>query len=327
MKKTVSILVTMILALAMLVSCGPAEEPAPAPAESPGEADLSGLRAGLAIHFQMDDYGVIATQAFVDVMEEAGVGTITVLDANGDPQKQLADMESFLAQEYDIIVISPMDDQAVVDVLNRATAQGIITVTITYVPGGNVTSNVEAGNYEFSYEVATELASLMDYEGTIAIMDIPMNLWRTGRRHQAFLDVIDQHPGLEVVTVDRRLSPEEARMAAEGILTANPDLGAIWGTFSNVVYGAGAAVRDMGRSEVIVGGIDADASILHLMRDGWIHAVAAQLPYSHGEMAARAGLNAFLGLPFNEEYLAEYRIYVQGQEERASEEVWGRPLD
>ena len=345
MKKSLLTFIAAILVLAVLAACASpgsneapqtpeASDAAPEAPEAPeasednaGGLDLSQARAGLAIHFLTDDYGVIASQAFEEVMRDAGVGTISVLDANGDAQKQLADMESFVDQGYDMIVILPIDELGIVDIINRATEQGIIVVAISYIPGANVTATVNAKDFEFSYEVGSELAALMNYEGTIAFIDASVDPMRITERRRGFMAVVDEHPGLEIVTIERRLMPDEARIAAEGILIAHPELDAIWGIFSNLLYGAAAAARDMGRDELIIGGVDADMAILNLMREGWIHAVAAQLPYSAGELAAQAALNAFLGNPVSEEYLSDHVIYLQGQEEQAALEVWNRPLE
>ncbi|GHS93693.1 hypothetical protein AGMMS50276_04780 [Synergistales bacterium] len=286
--------------------------------------ELKDAKIGLSVHFKTDDYGVICSKGFEDTCKAAGVGTYTVLDANSDAQKQLSDIESFIAQKYDAIVVSPVDDQAVKDVINTASAQGILVSVITTVPEANVFCTVEAGNYEFSAEVAEKLCEKMGYKGKVALMDIPTTLWRTGRRLQAFQDVIAKYPDLKVVALEKKMLPDEAKTAAENLLTANPDLGGIFGTFSNVTYGAGAAARDMNRKEVVCGGVDADMSILELMRDGWIYSVAAQIPDTHGIMGAQAVIDGLQGKIVPKEMNAVYKIYVQGEEKKAAKEVWGK---
>lgn len=333
-RKLISVLLCAAMVATMAVGCGQKTDDSKTDdtkTEDTGDAgeakDLADCKIGLSIHFKTDDYGVICSEGFEKTCEEAGVGQHDVLDANSDASKQLSDIESFIAGGYDGIVVSPVDDQAVKDVINKATEAGIKVVTITHVPDANVTSNVAAGNYDLSAEVCEKLCEAMDYKGKVALMDIPTNLWRTNQRLQAFQDVIGKYPDMEIVATEKKMTPDEAKTAAENLITANPDLGGIFGTFSNVQYGAAAAARDAGRDDIVIGGVDADMSILELMKDGWVAAAAAQFPDSHGELGAEAVIKALQGEEVDEEYNAVYKIYVAGEEETAAEEVWGKTLE
>ena len=334
-RKVVSVILCVAMMATMAVGCGSSsdkKEETDSKAEttetSSDEAkDLADCKIGLSIHFKTDDYGVICSEGFEKACEEAGVGQYEVLDANSDASKQLSDIESFIAGGYDGIVVSPVDDQAVKDVINKATSQGIKVVTITHVPDADVTSNVSAGNYDLSTEVCEKLCEAMDYKGKVALMDIPTNLWRTQQRLQAFQDVIAKYPDMEIVATEKKMTPDEAKTAAENLITANPDLGGIFGTFSNVQYGAAAAARDAGRDDIVIGGVDADMSILELMKEGWVTAAAAQYPDSHGKLGAEAVIKALKGEEVEDEYEAVYKIYVKGEEATAAEEVWGKTLE
>lgn len=334
-RKVVSVILCVAMMATMAVGCGSSsdkKEETDSKTEttetgSDEAKDLSDCKIGLSIHFKTDDYGVICSEGFEKACEEAGVGKYEVLDANSDASKQLSDIESFIAGGYDGIVVSPVDDQAVKDVINKATSQGIKVVTITHVPDANVTSNVSAGNYDLSTEVCEKLCEAMDYKGKVALMDIPTNLWRTQQRLQAFQDVIAKYPDMEIVATEKKMTPDEAKTAAENLITANPDLGGIFGTFSNVQYGAAAAARDAGRDDIVIGGVDADMSILELMKEGWVTAAAAQYPDSHGKLGAEAVIKALKGEEVEDEYEAVYKIYVKGEEATAAEEVWGKTLE
>lgn len=330
-KKIISMLLCVAMTATMAIGCssgGKEETKDTAEKTEKGtEAkDLSDCKIGLSIHFKTDDYGVICSEGFEKACKDAGV-ECQVQDANSDASKQLSDIESFIAGKFDAIVVSPVDDQAVKDVINKATDAGIKVVTITHVPDAVVTSNIAAGNYDLSAEVCEKLCEAMDYKGKVAIMDISTNLWRTGQRLKAFEDTIAKYPDMEIVATEKKMTPDEAKTSAENLLTAYPDLGGIFGTFSNVVYGAAAAARDAGNKDIVIGGVDADMSILELMKDGWVQAAAAQFPDSHGQLGAEAAIKALKGEKVDEEYNAKYKIYVAGEEKTAAEEVWGKTLE
>ncbi len=299
------------------------------PVSAEEEVDLSDKKVAISMHFRTDDYGVICSEAFEQTMLDAGIPeeNILVTDSNSDAAQQLNDIESMIASGYDAIAVSPVDDQAVKDVINKAMDQGIAVVTITYVPDAKVTSNIAAGNYDLSAAVCEKLCEAMDYKGKVALLDITTNLWRTNQRLMAFQDTIAQYPDMEIVDTQLAISPDEAKTVAENILQANPDLGGIFGTFSNVQYGAAQAAKDAGRDDLVIGGVDADTSILQLMRDGYVTACAAQFPDTHGIMAAEAILHYLRGEEVEPEYTAKWKVFVAGEEEQASEEVWGKPLE
>jgi len=304
-------------------SAAPEEsQTADVPAEGKDPADIN---IGFSVHFKQDDYGVICSEGFQETCDAAGVNC-EILDANGDPAKQLADIESFIAKKYDVIAISPMDENALIDVCAKAVSEGIPLVSITTMPDAEVAVTINAGNYEFSQEVATRLADLMNKEGQVALLDIPTNLWRTQQRLQAFKDVIAE-TDIEIVAEEKKGTVDEGVDAASTIMTANPDLAGIWGTYSSVLQGAGQAAKTADRKDLIIGGVDCDAAILQLMKEGYIQAAAAQFPRAHGEFAAEASIALALGEDYPEVVDVPWAVYNADEYAKASEEVWGVEME
>ncbi len=331
MKKRVSFILVAVLLLS-LCACGTpsASSQPPAPestvSEAPAAKPLSDMVIGFSIHFKTDDYGAICTKGFEETCKAAGV-KYEITDANGDPSKQLADIESLIAKNVDAIVVSPLDEKALTDVCNKAAAKGIAIIPITYMPDVNAVCTVETGNYEFSKEVATKLAEAMGNKGKVAIITAPVTLWRIEQRQKAFEDVIAANPDMELVTIEKKMNPDEAMAAAEAIISAHPDIAGIWGTFSNLVYGPGNAIKTLNKPEIVVGGVDADTSILKLMQEDWIRYVAAQDPYSHGQMGAEIAMKYLQGEEVPEQVIAQYKVYAASEAALCSEEIWGKPLN
>lgn len=288
---------------------------------------LEDMTIGFSIHFKTDDYGAICTEGFEAACKAAGV-KYEITDANGDPQKQLADIESLIAKEVDAIVVSPVDEKALIDACNAAATKGIAVIPITFMPDVQAVCTVETGNYEFSYEVATKLAAAMGNKGKVAIITAPTILWRIDQRQKAFEDVIAANPDMELIAVEKKMMPDEALAAAEALITANPDLAGIWGTFSNPVLGAGNAIKNQNRKDILVGGVDADMAILKLMQEDWVYAVAAQDPYSHGQMGAENAIKYLQGEEIPEKVIAEYAVYGPGADEakKCADEIWGKEI-
>lgn len=339
MKRILASLLASVMVLS-LAACGakPAE-PTPATSAVPEVSSASAapeaakpakaieeMTIGFSIHFKTDDYGAICTQGFEETCKTAGV-KYEITDANGDPQKQLADIESLIAKQVDAIVVSPVDEKAIKDVCNKAVEKGIAVIPITFMPDTKAICTVETGNYEFAHEVATALAAKMGNKGKVAIITAPTILWRIDQRQKAFEDVIKANPEMELVSVEKKMQPDEAMAAAEALMAANPDIAGIWGTFSNCVYGPASAIKAANKPNIVVGGVDADMAILKLMDEGWIQYVAAQDPYSHGAMGAENAIKHLKGETVPEKLIAEYKIYSQDQAALCAEEIWNKKLE
>ena len=317
MKKWITILLAVTMLVGMATSAGANASPTPKAKED--------MTIGFSIHFKTDDYGAICTQGFEETCQANGV-KYELTDANGDVAKQLADIESLIAKQVDAIVVSPLDEKALIDVCNAAAEKGIAIIPITYMPEVAAISTVETGNYEFSYEVATKLAEAVGNKGKIAIITAAVNLWRIDQRLLAFQDVIDANPDMELVAIEKKMEADEAMAAAEAIMTANPDIAGIWGTYSNLVYGPGNTAKNRDNKDIVVGGVDADMSILNLMEEGWIKYVAAQNPYSHGKMGAEIAIQYLSGEEVPQQVIAEYKIYSADEAELCAQEIWGKTL-
>ena len=84
--------------------------------------------------------------------------------------------------------------------------------------------------------------------------------------------------------------------AAESLMTANPDLTAIYATGEPALVGAVAAVESQGRqADVKVVGWDLTASVIKGIDDGYVVGVVQQDPAGMGAAAVEAAVKAAKG--------------------------------
>jgi ribose transport system substrate-binding protein len=65
-----------------------------------------------------------------EALESGVVDKVVVVNRNGGPTEQIADIESLISQGVDAIIINPTDREALNSVLEEAIAQGIVVVAV-----------------------------------------------------------------------------------------------------------------------------------------------------------------------------------------------------
>ena len=113
-------------------------------------------------------------------------------------------------------------------------------------------------------------------------------------RQKGFEDVVKAAPGVTMAgVVDGRNIQDNAMSAAESLMTANPDLTAIYATGEPALLGAVAAVESQGRqADVKIVGWDLTASAIKGIDAGYVVGVVQQDPAGMGAAAVEAAFKA-----------------------------------
>ena len=127
--------------------------------------------AGLSMHFMKDDYSFYFVKAFSKRMNELGL-KYHITDGMGDPQKQLADIETLLSQGVEVIVVCPMDENIIRNCLNEAIESGVAIISITKIPGINVASEISGGDFQNGKKIGEYMLETLGGQGKIVITDL-----------------------------------------------------------------------------------------------------------------------------------------------------------
>lgn len=279
---------------------------------------------GLAMHFMRDDYAINVVDAVKAVAAKYPGSRVVITDANADPPKQLSDMENLIAQNVDAIIVIPFDEKAILPAIDMANKKNIPVIAITYIPNAKVLTTVAAsGDYANGKATGELLVKKMGGKGKLAIIDLGFSLWRIDQRIQGFEDAIK---GTEIKVVARQSGTDQAKIQdiVSGILTANPDLNAVWATFSNQIVAASDALRTANRKDIFLSGIDADKAIIARIKEGWITGTAAQFPKEHGRLAAEAAFAALQGKSVKETYDVPVGVVTADNADEMSVKIWGK---
>jgi ribose transport system substrate-binding protein len=210
-----------------------------------------------------------AAESFPDVKLQTAEGT-------NDPNAQIAAVETFINEGVDAIVLLPTDGAALTEVAIKAMEAGIpvINVDREFSSPFAARTTILGDNYGMGVSAGTYICAQLDGQSDAVVAEIAGidSLPLTQDRSQGFADALEDC-GLEVsarVAADFTVAGGES--AASQLLSANPQIDAIWNHDDDQGTGVLAAINSAGRDEFfMVGGagsrdamdlIEADDSVL-----------------------------------------------------------------
>lgn len=183
--------------------------------------------------------------------EELGLKMVFA-DANMDSGKQISDIENLLAQNIDVLVITPVDAKALAPSIQLAHDKGIIVITESNVVEG-ADSFVGISNFESAKLTGLwygEYAKENGVEPEVLLVGFE-NLEDCRQRVAGFKAGLDEI-GIEYKVaqeINAEGSKEKALAKATDAFTANPNVNVIFGINDNSATGGMAAYTGLGMDE------------------------------------------------------------------------------
>jgi ribose transport system substrate-binding protein len=185
---------------------------------------------------------------------------IVFADAQQDNAKQVADVESFLRQRIDLLMISPNEAKPLTPIVRRVFEQGIPVIVIDRaIEGDSYTVFVGADNRVIGRAAGQLAAEILGGKGSVVeIRGLPGSP-PARDRSEGFREIIAKYPGIQIVhdPVANWLR-EEALTQMEIALAAQPHIDLVYAHNDPMAMGAFLAAKAKGRErEMKFVGIDA----------------------------------------------------------------------
>ena len=210
---------------------------------------------------------------------------LTVTSGDFDLAKQQSQIENFVVQKMDAIIVCPADSKGIGPAIEQANNAGIPVFTADIAAqGGRVVSHVASDNLAGGRLAADFVARAIGGEGSVGI--IGQQEVQTGLdRENGFKEQLAaKYPNVKVVAVlngggvrDRSLK------AAEDMLQGNSGIKAIFGINDDSALGALSAAEARGRNDLVIVGYDATPeAVKAIQRGSQLKADVAQQPRDLG---------------------------------------------
>ena len=206
---------------------------------------------------------------------------VTSVSADYDLNKQVSQVDSFIAAGVDIIMLNAVDAKAIEPAVKKAQAAGIVVAAFDVsAPGADVTvmtNNVKAGEVACQY--------LVDHtggKGNYVILNGPASSSILDRV-EGCKNVLSQHPDIKILSDDQNAegSRDGGLKVFQALLTRFDQIDAVFAINDPTGIGAQLAARQLNRNEFIITAVDGAPDIEKELSSGnsMIKASASQDPY------------------------------------------------
>lgn len=212
--------------------------------------------------------------------------SFTAQDGRQDLGAQNDQIDAFIQQGIDVILLNAVDSDGIGPAVSRAINAGITVVAVD-VGAKNAqatvtTDNVQAGRISCQY-LAEEIGGagdilLVDGTPTTSITD----------RVEGCNEALAEYPDIKIVGQQNGDNGrDKALTLTTDMITASPNVKAIFGINDPTALGANLAAKQSGLSDLIITGVDGSPEAVKDMTSGgsMFHATAAQDPYLLGTTA------------------------------------------
>jgi simple sugar transport system substrate-binding protein len=261
-----------------------------------GGGDDDVLTIGLITKFPVDFYDIMVDAAKEWDANEAGAEVVFAQGKSGtDDEGEIAAIESFITQQVDAIAITPTSPN-VADALQKAVDAGIPVVLIDNdIPDWDgKTSVVATDNYQGGVLAGQWLAENLEAGAKLAVLQGVLGNPSLDDRVNGMLEGLGDHAEI-VATTPTDCDQTKGLDAGQDILTANPDLDAIYAACGPPLLGALEAISSAGREGLVTVGFDAGPDEVAAIIAGTETASVAQFPAKMGSLGVQAAFDAASG--------------------------------
>lgn len=281
-----------------------------------GEGGSTGSKAsgasgaiGLSISTQNNPFFVTLAEGAKKAAKQAGV-PLTVVDASDDATKQVSDIENLVSKNVSVLIVNPVDSDAVTGAVEAAIAKGVRVISVDRVVNGVdidcqiASDNVAGAELATQYIVDTlgenvKTAELVGTSGASAAID----------RSQGFHNIADKK--LKVVasqTAD--FDRTQGMTVMENMLQADSSIQAVFAGNDEMALGAVEAISGA-KKDVLVVGFDATDDAIEAIRQGRMGATIAQQPDLIGSTAVENAIRLTKGESIPKEIPVEVTLITK----------------
>lgn len=325
----------MSMTIILITGCGDSSNTKPATGGSTEQKEQ--LRIGVAFETLQTEYWVASFEAIRSELKARNIEMLEAI-ADGDANRQFEQIQNFIAQQVDGIIIAPKDARTVIPIIKSANRAGIPIVSYNRPPAESAdieVVTVVADNFEIAKNtVAYMVEKARDMGGKYKAMVVIGDLGDTNaiNRRDGFFAAVEGHEDIiEVVAkVPSEWNQEKALAGVTNAIQAHPDINFLFTSsdflFPSIVSALKAADKYKKIDEeghVLMGGFDGDATAYQMMVEGYLDADGVQDVYFECEQSVKAVLDMIEGKEVPEKILDPGFVIHQDNLQELAPRMWG----
>ena len=291
---------------------------------------------GVSFETLQTEYWVAGFEGIKSELKKRDISMLEAI-ADGDANRQLEQINNFIARGVDGIIVVPKDAKTIIPMIKSANVANIPIVLYNRPADKTdaksvavVADNLSITKATVQYMSEQARKSGKKYKALLMIGDLG-DINAIGRRDgfdeavKGFSDIIEV-----VARVPTEWNQEKALAGVTNALQAHPDINFIFSSSDFLFPSIISALKNAGKykkigedGHVILGGFDGDATAYQMLKDGYLDADGVQNVYFESEAAVQAVLDLKAGKTVGEVILDPGFVIHQGNMNEMSAKMWG----
>lgn len=222
---------------------------------------------------------------------------VIITSGDFDLAKQQSQIDNFLVQHVDAIVVCPVDTRGIGPEIVKANAAHIPVFTADIAAeGGEVVSHVASDNVAGGRLAADFIAQAIHDSGDVGLVGEP-EVQSTIDRQTGFTEELQKYPAIHLVsTLNGEGKRDRALKAADDMLQAHPTISAVFAINDETALGVLSSAQSHHNTHLVIVGYDASAEARTAIGDSTdLKADVAQQPSQIGAGTVNAIAAYFAG--------------------------------
>jgi ribose transport system substrate-binding protein len=230
--------------------------------------------------------------------KKLGMSYSTQGSPNFDPADQTPVVEAVCSRKPSLLLIAPTDPVAMRPAIQTCMSEGVKVATVDtgLTDTQGLVSAITSNNIQGGQAAGELIGKALGGKGSVALLSLSATATTQVERIKgAQEELASKYPGITVLPVQYTQQAESSsETTAESILSANPTVGAFFGSAEPNAEGAAAAATATNKKLVIVG-YDADPPSVQLLQSGALAGLVIQQPALEGKTGVEYGYDALTG--------------------------------
>lgn len=299
MKRTLFLMATLVALLLLVMACGGTPTPAPKAAEPTKAVEAKKFKLLLSMKGPGggNPFWAQVQKGAEDAAKAAGVElAVLAPPAETDVATQISQIEDQITKKVEAILVAPTDVVGLNPTFDKAKAAKIPVLfvdtdspwpdKVTFIGTDNRNGGKLAGEY-----ICKQLGGTGKVALITGVMSQQTHIDRIGGASDAM-----KACGLTIAAQQAADSDRaKGQTVMENILTANPDLKAVFASNDLMALGAMEAIKAAKKTGIIVVGFDANPDAAKSILAGEMSASIAQSPYNMGKFGVENAIKVLSG--------------------------------
>lgn len=303
MKFKATYLLATLAVLVLAVGCGGGSQG--------GGTGGGGPKLALSVSTLSNPFFVDLRDGAQQAAEDAGA-TLQVSDAQNDASKQQNDLQNFVTQQFDAILVNPVDSEAVAPAIQAANQADVPVLALDRgASGGEIATLISSDNVQGGKMAGEELIKQVGSGNVVQLEGIP-GTSAARDRGKGFKQAMEaQNAAKLVASQPAGFDRNQGLNVTQNLLQANPDVKGIFAQNDEMALGAVQALGDKAGSQVKVVGFDAVPDALKAIQNGKMNASVAQQPEKIGKLGVENAVKVVDGQSIKKEIPVEVKLVTQ----------------